>query len=103
MTDKEKIERLYHQSLAGEETRKLEDFITELSKQFPEVSFAKLSRIAVRTANWQRNQIIDNAVDAVVSMRMMPDAKDFVSFDTNYTDLSFNEGDKVKLIVINNK
>lgn len=28
------------------------EYINELSKQFPEVSFAKLSRIAVRVKNW---------------------------------------------------
>ena len=31
-------------------------YINELSKQFPEVSFAKLSRIAVRVAKWQKKQ-----------------------------------------------
>ena len=32
----------------------LEIFINELSKQFPDVSFAKLSRIAVRVAKWAK-------------------------------------------------
>ena len=31
-------------------------YINELSKQFPEVSFAKLSRIAVRVKNWIKQQ-----------------------------------------------
>ena len=31
-------------------------YINELSKQFPDVSFAKLSRIAVRVAKWQEKQ-----------------------------------------------
>lgn len=35
----------------------LGEYINELSKQFPEVSFAKLSRIAVRVAKWQKEQI----------------------------------------------
>jgi hypothetical protein len=35
----------------------LGEYINELSKRFPEVSFAKLSRIAVRVANWQKEQI----------------------------------------------
>lgn len=35
-------------------TKDLGDYINELSKQFPEVSFAKLSRIAVRVAKWQK-------------------------------------------------
>ena len=34
----------------------LVEFINELSKQFPEVSFAKLSRIAVRVAKWQEDK-----------------------------------------------
>lgn len=35
----------------------LSDYINELSKQFPEVSFAKLSRIAVRVVKWREQQI----------------------------------------------
>lgn len=34
----------------------LGEYINELSKQFPEVSFAKLSRIAVRVSKWQKQQ-----------------------------------------------
>ena len=30
----------------------LREFINELSKQFPEVSFAKVCKIATRTAKW---------------------------------------------------
>ena len=37
-------------------TEDLGDYINELSKQFPEVSFAKLSRIAVRVAKWKEEQ-----------------------------------------------
>lgn len=37
----------------------LEAEIVSLSKQFPEVSFAKLSRIAVRVAKWQKGKIVD--------------------------------------------
>ena len=38
-------------------TSDLGDYINELSKQFPEVSFAKLSRIAVRVAKWQKEHL----------------------------------------------
>lgn len=38
----------------------LGDYINELSKQFPEVSFTKLSRIAVRVAKWQEEQFEKN-------------------------------------------
>lgn len=34
----------------------LGEYVAELSKQFPEVSFAKLSRIAVRVKNWIEKQ-----------------------------------------------
>ena len=40
----------------------LGEYINKLSKQFPEVSFAKLSRIAVRVAKWQKQQI-EKAMD----------------------------------------
>jgi len=35
----------------------LEELINKLSKQFPDVSFAKLSRIAVRVAKWQKEKL----------------------------------------------
>ena len=38
----------------------LGEYISELSKQFPEVSFAKLSRIAVRVARWQKEHMDNN-------------------------------------------
>ena len=38
-------------------TSDLGDYINELSKQFTEVSFAKLSRIAVRVAKWQKEHL----------------------------------------------
>jgi hypothetical protein len=45
----------------------LGDYINELSKQFPEVSFAKLSRIAVMVSRWQRNQDVKNKLPKVIS------------------------------------
>jgi len=38
-------------------TEDLDEYINELSKQFPEVSFAKLLRIAVRVAKWQKENL----------------------------------------------
>lgn len=40
---------------AEQELTDLEEFINELSKQFPDVSFAKLSRIVVRVAKWAKS------------------------------------------------
>ena len=42
-------------------TENLGEYINELSKQFPEVSFAKLSRIAVRVAKWQKQHLLKPA------------------------------------------
>lgn len=44
----------------------LGEYINELSKQFPEVSFAKLSRIAVRVAKWQKEQIEEALLSEVL-------------------------------------
>ena len=41
----------------------LGEYINELSKQFPEVSFAKLSRIAVRVVKWQKENLWKPADD----------------------------------------
>ena len=41
----------------------LGEYINELSKQFPDVSFAKLSRIAVRVAKWQKEQFEKNRLE----------------------------------------
>lgn len=37
-------------------SKELADEIDALSKRYPEISFAKLSRIAVRIAKWQKEQ-----------------------------------------------
>ena len=47
-----------------------------------------------------KEELLKEAVDAEVSMRIMPNSKAYVSFDTFYTDLRYNEGEKVKLVVI---
>ena len=41
-------------------SEELVEYINELSKQFPEVSFAKLSRVAVRVAKWKEEQFEKN-------------------------------------------
>ena len=44
-------------------SKDLGEYINELSKQFSEVSFAKLSRIAVRVAKWQIEQFEKNRLE----------------------------------------
>ena len=49
-------------------TEDLGEYINELSKQFPEVSFAKLSRIAVRVTKRHREQMMAKAIDVEVKV-----------------------------------
>ena len=44
-------------------SKELADEIDVLSKRYPEISFAKLSRIAVRIARWQKEQDVPTASD----------------------------------------
>lgn len=77
-------------------TEDLGMYINELSKQFPEVSFAKLSRIAVRVAKWQKEQIMSKAIDFIIV------DNNAVSTEIStfpYVSLG-KEGDTVKLIII---
>lgn len=48
----------------------LSDLIDKLSKRYPEVSFAKLSRIAVSAAKWQREQMMKDAIDTRIDKRL---------------------------------
>ena len=87
----------------------LGEYINELSKQFPEVSFAKLSRIAVRVAKWQQEQMMANAVLETTIFK----EDDGCAEDGNYQEWLMYEdseiieipswakaGDKVKILVI---
>ena len=63
---KELARRLRNTICGTSITNDLGEYINELSKQFPEVSFAKLSRIAVRVAKWQKQKDNNNANHALV-------------------------------------
>ena len=45
--------------MTKDEKEELTAKIEELHKRYPEISFAKLSRIAVRIAKWQREKILE--------------------------------------------
>lgn len=88
-------------------SEELSNYINELSKQFPEVSFAKLSRIAVRVAKWQKEQMMAKAVEGVVhhfekcgvaSVHYNDPTGVPMAYFTSPEGLS--AGDKVKIIVI---
>ena len=74
-------------------TEDLGEYINELSKQFPEVSFAKLSRIAVRVAKWQKEQMMAKAIDGIAR----PNDNEIWC---NLASVNLEDGDKVKVIVI---
>lgn len=75
----------------------LGEFINELSKQFPEVSFAKVCKIATRTAKWQKKQMMVKAINTKASLIMS------VPSICISLPLGVNVGDKVKVIVIKEK
>lgn len=84
----------------------LGEYINKLSKQFPEVSFAKLSRIAVRVVKWKEQQMMAKAVDAVVKI----DAGGYPYVDRTIELYDYDKdiplakrGDKVKILVIKEK
>ena len=79
----------------------LGEYINELSKQFPEVSFAKLSRIAVRVAKWQKEQMIAKAVDGYVIKDIEEGNGDFLlSADYLPKSMGLKDQQRVKVIVI---
>ena len=75
----------------------LGDYINELSKQFSEVSFAKLSRIAVRVAKWQKEQIMKDAVEGEI---VKDSANNLYIGKAKVNKNNFKFGDKVKLLVL---
>ena len=83
-------------------SEELEELINNLSKRYPEVSFAKLSRIAVHVAKWQKEKMMEEAVKCEVK------ADEDGLFTTEKWDemndllhkIGAKDGDKVKLITI---
>ena len=87
----------------GEEpvSEDLGDYINELFKQFPEVSFAKLSRIAVRVAKWQKEQMMAKAIDGYVIKDVEEGNGDFLlSADYLPKSMGLKDQQRVKVIVI---
>ena len=64
MEVKSAIDKWFSECFPEPVSEDLGEYINELSKQFPEVSFAKLSRITVRVAKWQKDRMIGNTTDA---------------------------------------
>jgi hypothetical protein len=82
-------------------TEDLGEYINDLSKQFPEVSFAKLSRIAVRVAKWKEQKMMAKAVDGYVIKDVEEGNGDFLlSADYLPKSMGLKDQQKVKVIVI---
>ena len=77
----------------------LGEYINELSKQFPEVSFAKLSRIAVRVAQWQKQQMVAKAIDGYV-IEDVGNGDFVLSADYLPKSVGLKDQQSVKVIVI---
>ena len=77
-------------------SEELEAEINYLSKRYPEVSFAKLSRIAVHVANWQKEQLMKNAIELPLYLD-----GDFLTVDYDFTESGYKVDEKVKMIIIN--
>ena len=83
-------------------TEDLGDYINKLSKQFPEVSFAKLSRIAVRVTKWQNERIMKEAVDVEVKVGAggYPYIPQMELYNYDKDVPLAKEGDKYKVVLI---
>lgn len=92
----------YINSLSEEPaSEELGEYINKLSKQFPEVSFAKLSRIAVRVAKWHKEQMMAKAVDGFVIEDIEEGNGDFLlSAEYLPKSMGLKDRQKVKVIVI---
>ena len=80
----------------------LGEYINELSKQFPEMSFAKLSRIAVRVAKWQMAQMMKDATDVTVHADAggYPYIPQMELYDYDKDIPLAKEGDKYNVVLI---
>lgn len=84
----------------------LGEYLYELSKQFPEVSFAKLSRIGVRVAKWQKEQMMAKAKSGTVQKdnQVIFDNGTYMDLDPSMqlkpSFVGLKEGDRIKVIVI---
>lgn len=83
-------------------SKDLEELINSLSKQFQEVSFAKLSRIAVRVAKWQKEQMMAKAIDVEVKVDAggYPYIPQMELYDYDNDVPLAKEGDKYKVVLI---
>lgn len=89
-------------NMTKEVKERLADKINELHKQFPEVSFAKLSRIAVRVANFIEDEMMKNTIDGVAVFDWASE-KTYGHIEHEpfcLTDMGLLTDDRVKLAIL---
>ena len=79
----------------------LQSEIDSLSKRYPEVSFAKLSRIAVHIARWQESKMMNNAVEGYITAYPYADGIE-IMFGGEHQDIigKYKVRSKVKAIIL---
>lgn len=78
----------------------LAELIEYLSKRF-DVSYAKLARIVVKTAKWQKAQMLKEAVEGEI-VNLIPD-RNYIKVEREAIAKAvsvFKEGDKVKIVIV---
>lgn len=81
-------------------SKDLENEIAFLSERYPEVSFAKLSRIAVYIANWQKQQMMKDANTYIVERHYDKYVGKYLTPDVTLNEQVYKVGDLVKIIII---
>ena len=85
-------------------SKDLAELIDTLSKRYPEVSFAKLSRIAVRVAKWKEQRLMAKAIDGDITFDYYGDndkTYGCIAHDSFcLEDFGLKDTDKVKVILI---
>lgn len=74
----------------------LGELIEYLSKRF-DVSYAKLARIVVKTAKWQKEQMLKDAVEGYVNY--YEDSGGILMAEAQ-VGCPYHNGDKVKIIIV---
>ena len=73
------------ENLKGEHNEQLAVFINSLSKRYREVSFAKLSRIAVAVSRWEVKRMTEIAKEEVKRAERCKDLSDAAAEQKEYT------------------
>lgn len=72
------------ENLKGEHNEQLAAFIDDLSKRYPEVSFAKLSRIAVAVSRWEVKRMTEIAEEELKRADRCKDLSDATAEQGDY-------------------